>query len=233
MVGEPFPFGTPPAYPYLSREQRAERLLHRFRWRQADRDDHAETCHGRTLQPNPCHVLRGIDRELSRRWAELEALGVTPGDLYATERAAEWILAVVERGSPPPAFLARLEDHHRWMRRRGGAPLPAQRARDAALVGSLGRARSRAAVVEGPGRLVSGLTGRYHPDPDIDAEIRRDALAGERFDLAAGYPARWWVCPSCRASHRRGWFLVEGQHRCLRCGYVGDGGTMHTNRPSS
>lgn len=73
----------------------------------------------------------------------------------------------------------------------------------------------------------------YHPDPAIDAEVRADALVNERIDLDAGYPPRWWVCPDCGASHRRGWFMSEGTHRCLRCGYVGVFGTMHTNRPSA
>jgi rubredoxin len=72
----------------------------------------------------------------------------------------------------------------------------------------------------------------YHADPAIDAEVRADALDVERFDLAAGYPARWWVCPDCGDAHRRGHYNgAIGAHRCLRCGYVGDGGTMHTNDP--
>jgi hypothetical protein len=73
----------------------------------------------------------------------------------------------------------------------------------------------------------------YHPDPVIDAEVRADALDAEQADLAAGYPARWWVCPDCGSFHQRGHFLVIGQHRCLRCGYVGERGTMHINRPDS
>lgn len=71
----------------------------------------------------------------------------------------------------------------------------------------------------------------YHPDPEIDAGIVADALEAEMFDLAAGYPARWWVCPDCANAHRRGHLNAIGQHRCLRCGYVGDGGTMHINDP--
>lgn len=71
----------------------------------------------------------------------------------------------------------------------------------------------------------------YHPDPEIDAEVRAEALENERFDLAAGYPPRWWLCPDCGACHRRGHFMSIGVHRCLRCGYVGEGGTMHTNDP--
>jgi rubredoxin len=74
--------------------------------------------------------------------------------------------------------------------------------------------------------------GIYHPDPDVDASVRADALEAELFDLAAGYPARWWVCPTCGRSHNRGHFQgTIGVHRCLNCGYVGDGGTMHTNDP--
>lgn len=72
----------------------------------------------------------------------------------------------------------------------------------------------------------------YHPDPTIDAEVRADALAAETTDIAAGYAPRWWLCPDCRATHRRGWFQAVGVHRCLGCGYVGEGGTMHTNRPT-
>jgi hypothetical protein len=53
----------------------------------------------------------------------------------------------------------------------------------------------------------------YHPDPVIDAEVRADALDAEQADLAAGYPARWWVCPDCGSFHQRGHFLVIGQHR--------------------
>jgi rubredoxin len=71
----------------------------------------------------------------------------------------------------------------------------------------------------------------YHPDPAINAEIVAEILAAETFDLAAGYPPRWWVCPECEASHQRGHFMQIGSHRCLGCGYVGEGGTMHTNRP--
>jgi hypothetical protein len=53
---------------------------------------------------------------------------------FVHEDAGEvrWILAVVERGAPPPPFMARLDAHHRWMRGRGGTPLPAERAADAA-----------------------------------------------------------------------------------------------------
>jgi rubredoxin len=66
----------------------------------------------------------------------------------------------------------------------------------------------------------------YHPDPEINAGVAADALDAERADLAAGYPPRRWVCPKCAAEHGRGHFLNIGQHRCLRCGYVGTGGVM-------
>lgn len=65
----------------------------------------------------------------------------------------------------------------------------------------------------------------YHPDPAINAGVAMDMLAAETADLAAGYPPRRWLC-RCGASHSRGHFLSVGQHRCLSCGYVGDGGVM-------
>ena len=72
----------------------------------------------------------------------------------------------------------------------------------------------------------------YHPDPEIDAGVRADALEAEMFDLSVGYPARWWVCPTCEKAHRNGFTNgAFGVHRCLWCGYVGDGGTMHINDP--
>jgi hypothetical protein len=74
---------------------------------------------------------------------------------------------------------------------------------------------------------------RYHPDPEINAEVQQDAIEAEAADLAAGYPNRWWVCPSCGHSHNRGYIDGIRRHRCLNCGYVGIEGTMHTNRPDS
>jgi rubredoxin len=68
----------------------------------------------------------------------------------------------------------------------------------------------------------------YHPDPEINAEVAEAALEAERIDLAAGYPPRRWYCPDCGANHQRGHFMTIGIHRCLGCGYVGEGGTMHT-----
>lgn len=68
----------------------------------------------------------------------------------------------------------------------------------------------------------------YHPDAEINAEIAEAALEAERLDLSAGYPPRLWTCPDCGAGHGRGHFQVIGVHRCLRCGYVGDGGIMAT-----
>jgi hypothetical protein len=67
----------------------------------------------------------------------------------------------------------------------------------------------------------------YHDDPEINAEIAAAALESERLDLAAGYPPRHWTCP-CGASHSRGHFMTIGVHRCLRCGYTGEGGIMAT-----
>jgi rubredoxin len=69
----------------------------------------------------------------------------------------------------------------------------------------------------------------YHPDPEIDAEVRAEVLEAERADLAAGYPPRRWICPHCAHWHNRGHFLAVGQHRCLNCGYVGNGGRMSTH----
>jgi rubredoxin len=71
----------------------------------------------------------------------------------------------------------------------------------------------------------------YHPDPEINAEVAAEAVRVEMLDVSLGYSPRWWRCPNCGATHRRGWFLAFGQHRCLGCGYVGAEGTMHTNRP--
>jgi rubredoxin len=66
----------------------------------------------------------------------------------------------------------------------------------------------------------------HHPDPEINAGVAAEVLEAERADLAAGYPPRTWICPDCGASHSRGHFMNVGQHRCLRCGYVGSGGVM-------
>jgi hypothetical protein len=65
----------------------------------------------------------------------------------------------------------------------------------------------------------------YHPDPEINAEVAQQALDAEKLDLAVGYPPRRWIC-ECGASHSRGHFGFIGNHRCLRCGYAGDGGVM-------
>lgn len=72
----------------------------------------------------------------------------------------------------------------------------------------------------------SELGNSYHPDPEIDAQIRAEVVESEKLDLAAGYPPRKWFC-DCGASHSRGHFMLNiGVHRCLRCGYVGEGGRM-------
>lgn len=66
----------------------------------------------------------------------------------------------------------------------------------------------------------------YHPDPEINAEVSAEANESERLDLLAGYPPRKWACPQCSAKHSRGFFEVVGVHRCLNCGYAGEGGVM-------
>lgn len=65
----------------------------------------------------------------------------------------------------------------------------------------------------------------YHPDPYINQEIADETLKAEIADLAAGLEPRGWTC-ECGASHLRGHFYAIGTHRCLACGYVGDGGVM-------
>jgi hypothetical protein len=65
----------------------------------------------------------------------------------------------------------------------------------------------------------------YHPNPEINAQIEKDTLAAEIADLNAGYPPRRWIC-LCGASHQRGHFMTVGVHRCLKCGYMGEGGVM-------
>jgi hypothetical protein len=67
------------------------------------------------------------------------------------------------------------------------------------------------------------------PDPEINAKIEAQALEGELADLAAGYAPKFWRCPDCGAGHQRGHFQTIGVHRCMGCGYVGTGGTMHTH----
>jgi rubredoxin len=69
----------------------------------------------------------------------------------------------------------------------------------------------------------------YHPDPEINEEIVADALAGEIADVAAGYPPKFWRCPDCGRGHKRGHFLTVGIHRCMGCGYMWTGGTIHTH----
>ena len=65
----------------------------------------------------------------------------------------------------------------------------------------------------------------YHPDPEINASLHAEAMENERIDLEAGLPPRRWRC-DCGAEHGRGHFLYIGQHRCLNCGYVGEGGYL-------
>ena len=70
---------------------------------------------------------------------------------------------------------------------------------------------------------------RYHPDNDINESVKRDALVGELADLAAGLPPKRWRCV-CGVEHKRGHFGAIGVHRCLSCGYAGDGGIMLTEK---
>ena len=56
----------------------------------------------------------------------------------------------------------------------------------------------------------------YHPDPEIDAEVRADAAAGARADLAAGLPCH--CCPQCGRTHDRGYVDGHSVYRCLHCG---------------
>jgi hypothetical protein len=58
-----------------------------------------------------------------------------------------------------------------------------------------------------------------HPNPEINAEVQRDAVAGELADLAAGFPPTAWTC-RCGRTHTRG-PQPDGSHRCLSCGYIG------------
>lgn len=69
------------------------------------------------------------------------------------------------------------------------------------------------------------LTGKYHPDPEINEGVAADALEGEEANLAAGFDPSPWEC-GCGAAHARGYFQTLGVHRCLRCGYVGVGGRL-------
>jgi hypothetical protein len=66
----------------------------------------------------------------------------------------------------------------------------------------------------------------YHPDPEINAVIALDAINAEVLDLRAGLPPRAWRCPSCESEHSRGPLTNGRQHRCLRCGYIGEGGRL-------
>lgn len=66
---------------------------------------------------------------------------------------------------------------------------------------------------------------RYHPDPEINDEIAQQTLEAEISDIRAGFLPRRWICP-CGASHQRGHMWAIGVHRCLSCGYIGNGGIM-------
>lgn len=63
------------------------------------------------------------------------------------------------------------------------------------------------------------------PNHVPETALHDEERASEAADLAAGFPPRRWRC-DCGAEHSRGHFLSIGVHRCLGCGYVGDGGTL-------
>ncbi len=86
-MGTPFPLGRPDVG--LAPQQTARLRLGYFIDIQARRDEHADRCSGRVFLSNPCAILRAYDLELARLWASIVELGVTPGDLYAVERAAD------------------------------------------------------------------------------------------------------------------------------------------------
>lgn len=65
----------------------------------------------------------------------------------------------------------------------------------------------------------------------IQEEIAADERDAEVADVKAGYPPRRWRCV-CGAEHDRGHFQALGVHRCMRCGYAGDGGTLLEPEPS-
>jgi hypothetical protein len=67
------------------------------------------------------------------------------------------------------------------------------------------------------------LQGRYHPDDEIDAGVTADAHEAEQANLAAGFLPSPWEC-ECGAAHARGPIEGGAVHRCLNCGYVGEGG---------
>lgn len=68
------------------------------------------------------------------------------------------------------------------------------------------------------------LTGRYHPDPEVNDGIAADVLAGEEANLRAGFPPSPWEC-ECGAQHNRG-HTTLGVHRCMRCGEHKTGGRL-------
>lgn len=86
-----------------------------------------------------------------------------------------------------------------------------------------------------PNRVVLTVDGGVVQAVNADRPAEVDVTILD-FDVDGepGADHRWWVCPQCSRSHRRGFFPLGyyGSHRCLNCGYVGDSGIMHTNRPA-
>lgn len=58
----------------------------------------------------------------------------------------------------------------------------------------------------------------YHPDPEIDGEVRADCAASARMDLSLGMKCH--CCPRCGWDHGRGWVDGVDTYRCLRCGIM-------------
>lgn len=88
----------------------------------------------RWLRIDPClrgRITPALLAALAARGLHVHRVGAA-AYVHDDAGAVRWVLAVAEHGAPAPAFMARLDAHHAWMRRRGGAPLPAERARDAA-----------------------------------------------------------------------------------------------------
>ncbi len=63
---------TTTAAPWPTDQPRAGELLLLFAELQEQRDEHAERCHARALDPNPCVRLWELDARLRAIWTELE-----------------------------------------------------------------------------------------------------------------------------------------------------------------
>lgn len=81
----PAPDDPPLTLHVRATERRAE-LLTTFRRLRDERDEHAERCHARGLDPNPCLALWALDGRIALLWAELDFLGASLADAYAVAR---------------------------------------------------------------------------------------------------------------------------------------------------